>query len=41
MAESGHGACWMSPPYVTPLKKWLEKLVSKSTGSLHCVSILT
>ncbi|KAH7317910.1 hypothetical protein BKA65DRAFT_609527 [Rhexocercosporidium sp. MPI-PUGE-AT-0058] len=25
--ESGHGPCWMSPPYVTPLKKWLEKLV--------------
>jgi hypothetical protein len=20
---------WMAPPYVTPLKKWLEKLVSK------------
>jgi len=26
--ESGHGPCWMAPPYVTPLKKWLEKLVS-------------
>ncbi|KAI5782521.1 hypothetical protein FPQ18DRAFT_299496 [Pyronema domesticum] len=26
--ESGHGPCWMSPPYVTPLKKWLEKLVT-------------
>jgi hypothetical protein len=25
--ESGHGPCWMPPPYVTPLKKWLEKLV--------------
>ncbi|KAG4443883.1 hypothetical protein IFR05_000649 [Cadophora sp. M221] len=25
--ESGHGPCWMSPPYVTPFKKWLEKLV--------------
>ena len=25
--ESGHGPVWMSPPYVTPLKKWLEKLV--------------
>lgn len=26
--ESGHGPIWMAPPYVTPLKKWLEKLVS-------------
>lgn len=26
--ESGHGPCWMAPPYVTPLKKWLEKLVT-------------
>jgi hypothetical protein len=26
--ESGHGPTWMSPPYVTPLKKWLEKLVT-------------
>ncbi|KAF6829303.1 flavin-binding monooxygenase-like protein [Colletotrichum musicola] len=25
-AESGHGPVWMAPPYVTPLKKWLEKL---------------
>ncbi|GKT49857.1 FAD-dependent monooxygenase DEP4 [Colletotrichum spaethianum] len=25
--ESGHGPVWMAPPYVTPLKKWLEKLV--------------
>ncbi|KAF7543929.1 hypothetical protein G7046_g9901 [Stylonectria norvegica] len=24
--ETGHGPVWMSPPYVTPLKKWLEKL---------------
>ncbi|KAJ6151337.1 hypothetical protein N7470_007931 [Penicillium chermesinum] len=24
--ESGHGPIWMAPPYVTPLKKWLEKL---------------
>lgn len=24
---SGHGPSWMSPPFVTPLKKWLEKLV--------------
>lgn len=26
--ESGHGPTWMVPPYVTPLKKWLEKLVT-------------
>ena len=26
--ESGHGPTWMAPPYVTPLKKRLEKLVS-------------
>ncbi|KAL6249321.1 hypothetical protein RBB50_003174 [Rhinocladiella similis] len=25
--KSGHGPVWMAPPYVTPLKKWLEKLV--------------
>ena len=25
--DSGRGAAWMSPPYVTPLKKWIEKLV--------------
>lgn len=25
--ESGHGPNWMAPPYVTPLKKRLEKLV--------------
>ncbi|KAH8894163.1 FAD/NAD(P)-binding domain-containing protein, partial [Thozetella sp. PMI_491] len=25
--ESGHGPAWMAPPFVTPLKKWLEKLV--------------
>ncbi|KAL2151338.1 hypothetical protein VTH82DRAFT_6436 [Thermothelomyces myriococcoides] len=24
--SSGHGPCWMSPPYVTPLKRWIEKL---------------
>ncbi|KAF5648698.1 dimethylaniline monooxygenase [Fusarium tjaetaba] len=24
--ESGHGPSWNAPPYVTPLKKWLEKL---------------
>ena len=26
--KSGHGPGWMAPPYVTPLKKWLEKLVT-------------
>lgn len=26
--ENGHGPVWMAPPYVTPLKKWLEKLVT-------------
>lgn len=26
--QSGHGPVWMAPPYVTPLKKWLEKLVN-------------
>ncbi|KAJ2995466.1 hypothetical protein NUW58_g1259 [Xylaria curta] len=26
--SSGHGPCWMAPPYVTPLKKWLEKLAN-------------
>ena len=26
--ESGHGPVWMAPPYVSPLKKRLEKLVS-------------
>lgn len=26
--ESGRGAIWTSPPYVTPLKRWLEKLVN-------------
>ncbi|KAH8912947.1 FAD/NAD(P)-binding domain-containing protein [Coniochaeta sp. PMI_546] len=25
--ETGHGPIWIAPPYVTPLKKWLEKLV--------------
>lgn len=25
--SSGHGPSWMAPAYVTPLKKWLEKLV--------------
>jgi hypothetical protein len=27
MRPDGHGPVWMAPPYVTPLKKWLEKLV--------------
>ncbi|KAI0403159.1 hypothetical protein F4802DRAFT_608202 [Xylaria palmicola] len=26
--SSGHGPCWMAPPYVTPLKKWIEKLAN-------------
>ncbi|KAG5798054.1 hypothetical protein H9Q69_002928 [Fusarium xylarioides] len=26
LTESGHGPAWNAPPYVTPLKKWLEKL---------------
>ncbi|KAL5363230.1 hypothetical protein BJX96DRAFT_186669 [Aspergillus floccosus] len=26
--DNGHGPVWMAPPYVTPLKKWLEKLVT-------------
>ncbi|KAG0157354.1 hypothetical protein PDIDSM_4539 [Penicillium digitatum] len=26
--ESGHGPVWMVPPYVTPFKRWLEKLVT-------------
>lgn len=26
--RSGRGPVWMAPAYVTPLKKWLEKLVS-------------
>lgn len=26
LSETGHGPVWMAPPYVTPLKKWLEKL---------------
>lgn len=25
--ESGRGPCWMVPPFVTPLKIWIEKLV--------------
>jgi Pyridine nucleotide-disulphide oxidoreductase len=27
ISSSGHGPAWMAPPYVTPLKRWLEKLV--------------
>lgn len=38
-SESGHGPAWTAPPYVTPLKKWLEKLVgewaSESDTALH------
>ncbi|KAK8066149.1 hypothetical protein PG997_012896 [Apiospora hydei] len=26
--SSGHGPCWVAPPYVTPLKKWIEKLAN-------------
>ncbi|KAK1545110.1 hypothetical protein CPAR01_02612 [Colletotrichum paranaense] len=26
--STGHGPCWMAPPYVTPLNKWLEKLAN-------------
>ncbi|KAI1385183.1 FAD/NAD(P)-binding domain-containing protein [Hypoxylon trugodes] len=26
--SSGHGPCWISPSYVTPLKKWIEKLAN-------------
>ncbi|KAL2163468.1 hypothetical protein VTH06DRAFT_5526 [Thermothelomyces fergusii] len=24
--SSGHGPCWIAPPYVTPFKRWIEKL---------------
>ncbi|KAI1437290.1 hypothetical protein GGR50DRAFT_94321 [Xylaria sp. CBS 124048] len=27
--SSGHGPCWMAPPYVTPFKKWIEKLANR------------
>lgn len=40
---SGHGPCWMSPPYVTPFNKWIEKLASKfpnMTPSITPSSIL-
>lgn len=26
--SSGHGPCWMSPSYVTPLKRWIESLAN-------------
>ncbi|KAI8962618.1 FAD/NAD(P)-binding domain-containing protein [Daldinia sp. FL1419] len=26
--SSGHGPVWMVPPYVTPFKKWIEKLAN-------------
>ncbi|QSS58304.1 flavin-binding monooxygenase-like protein [Histoplasma capsulatum] len=26
--STGRGPCWMSPPFVTPLKKWIEKLAN-------------
>lgn len=26
--SSGHGPCWIAPPHVTPLKKWIEKLAN-------------
>lgn len=25
---TGHGPAWIAPPFVTPLKKWIEKLAS-------------
>ena len=28
LRESGHGTNWISPPYVTPAKQWLEKLLT-------------
>ncbi|RMY57632.1 hypothetical protein D0863_12564 [Hortaea werneckii] len=24
----GHGSCWMAPPFVTPLKRWIEMLAN-------------
>jgi cation diffusion facilitator CzcD-associated flavoprotein CzcO len=33
MRASGHGPCWMAPPFVTPFKKWIELLVSRWTPS--------
>ncbi|KAG6364769.1 hypothetical protein INS49_006373 [Diaporthe citri] len=47
--ESGHGPIWQAPPFVTPFKKWLEKLVNtrdfgtkqglvvRSPGGFWCV----
>lgn len=35
---SGHGPCWMSPPYVTPLKRWIEELASTSKSRTCLVS---
>ncbi|KAG9255629.1 uncharacterized protein F5Z01DRAFT_721474 [Emericellopsis atlantica] len=26
--SSGHGPCWMAPPFVTPFKKWIEALAN-------------
>ncbi|KAI0834646.1 FAD/NAD(P)-binding domain-containing protein [Hypoxylon sp. FL0890] len=26
--STGHGPVWMAPPYVTPFKKWIEKLAN-------------
>ncbi|KAK8046363.1 hypothetical protein PG996_014427, partial [Apiospora saccharicola] len=26
--SSGHGPCWIAPSYVTPFKKWIEKLAN-------------
>ncbi|KAI0534927.1 hypothetical protein GGR58DRAFT_480880 [Xylaria digitata] len=26
--SGGRGPCWMAPPYVTPFKKWIEKLAN-------------
>ncbi|KAM0257016.1 hypothetical protein ACHAQJ_004609 [Trichoderma viride] len=26
--SSGHGPCWMAPSFVTPFKKWIEKLAN-------------
>lgn len=39
---SGHGPIWMAPPYVTPFKKWIEKLASKChlSCSIHMPTTL-
>ncbi|KAK2792220.1 hypothetical protein FQN51_001879 [Onygenales sp. PD_10] len=26
--STGHGPCWISPPFVTPLRRWIEKLAN-------------